>query len=241
MTSITARLVRRLEHFAPLSAHERHALDDAAGTVRRFESRDDLAKQGDPVQGIFGIIDGFACRYKILPDGRRQTLAFLLPGDLCDPRTFLLSRMDHSVAALGPVEASVFAREAIQQLSMLPNLAHAMAWSALVQHSISREWLLNVGHRSSFERISHLFCEVYARLDAVGLASDQSCDVPLTQTEIADALAISPVHVNRTLMELRHTGLVSFHGKRLVIHEMAALRRAAGFNPTYLHLRRDQP
>jgi CRP-like cAMP-binding protein len=116
-----------------------------------------------------------------------------------------------------------------------------MAWSALVQHSISREWLLNVGHRSSFERISHLFCEVYARLDAVGLASDQSCDVPLTQTEIADALAISPVHVNRTLMELRHTGLVSFHGKRLVIHEMAALRRAAGFNPTYLHLRRDQP
>jgi CRP-like cAMP-binding protein len=144
--------------------------------------------------------------------------------------------MDHSIAALGPVEAVVLAPEVAQKLNVFPGIRRALALSSLVQVAIAREWLLNVGHRSSYERISHLFCEIHARQSAVGLVHDDGCDVPLTQTDIADALAISPVHVNRTLMELRRTGLVTFHNRRLVIHDLRTLRNAAGFDSAYLHL-----
>jgi CRP-like cAMP-binding protein len=234
MSGITVRLTRRLEHFAPLSPQERALLQETATSVRRFESRDDLAKQGAPLPGLLAITYGFAARYKLLPDGRRQLLALLLPGDVCDPRALLSPQMDHSIAALGPVEAVVFPEDAVRQLEERPALARALARSALVHEAIGRQWLLSVGHRSSFERITHLFCEIHARLDAVGLAPGRACDVPLTQVDIADTVAITPVHVNRTLMELRRTRLVTFQNKRLVIHDLRSLQRAAGFDPSYL-------
>jgi CRP-like cAMP-binding protein len=234
---ITARVVRRLKHFAPLTEVEQYTLERTC-TVKRFGSHDELAKLGAPLPGVFAITDGFAARSRILPDGRRQILAYLIPGDLCDPRGRLLSRMDHSITALGPVEAAVFSDEAIQRLERYPGLARGFALNALVEQSVTREWLVNIGHRSSLVRLGHLFCEIHARLEAVGLTDERGCVVPLTQTELADTLAISAVHVNRTLMELRRAGLVSFHAKRLVIHDLPALRKAAGFNATYLQLGR---
>jgi CRP-like cAMP-binding protein len=238
MLNLTGRLIRRFERFADLEATETRALEAAASSTRRFDSRDTLAKQGDPTDRIFVILDGFACRYRLLPDGRRQILAYLLPGDMCDSRTFVLSRMDHSIAALCPVEAAVLSQEDVQRLERHPALAAAIAWNALAHQSIMREWLVNVGNRTSFERISHLFCETFARLQVVGLTTDNSCELPLTQMELADTLALSSVHVNRTLMELRRSGLVTFHSRHLVIHDSAALRSAAGFDPAYLHLER---
>jgi CRP-like cAMP-binding protein len=237
MTNLAARLIARLEQFSPLTLAEKCALEDAAVTVRRFAPRDELARQGSPVPPLLAIYDGFACRYRTLPDGRRQILGFLMPGELGDSRMFLFDHMDHSVATLGPVEAALLGREAVQRLENYPGLARAMAGSSVVHDAISREWLMNVGHRSSFERISHLFCEIYTRLQAVGLVREHACEVPLTQADIADALAITPVHVNRTLMELRRTGLLTFHSKRLVIHDLQALANAAGFDASYLRVR----
>jgi CRP-like cAMP-binding protein len=235
MRRISARVFRHLGQFAPLTDVESRALEEAlVPTVRRFQARDGLAKQGERMPGVFVILDGFACRYKVLPDGRRQMLALLLPGQVSDPRSVLLPRMDHSIAALGPVEAAFLAKDVVQRLERLPVLWNAMALSALVQQSIAHEWLVNVGHRSSFERISHLFCEIHTQMEAVGLVQDGSCEMPLTQADIADALAITPVHVNRTLMELRRTGLVSFQSRRLTIHDVAALHRVAGFDACYL-------
>jgi CRP-like cAMP-binding protein len=236
MTELTSRLVRKLEHYEKLPAEEKKALELAASGVLRVRQRDTLTKQGSPVDRIFAIVEGFACRYCLLPDGRRQISAFLLPGDMCDTRMFALARMDHSICALSPVEALQYSAESVRRLEQLPVLSRVLARSSIAQQSIAREWLLNVGHRTAFERLCHFFCEIFERLQAVDLVRDYSCELPLTQVEIADTLALTSVHVNRTLMELRRSQLVTFQNKQLVIHDYAALRRVAGFDPAYLHL-----
>jgi len=236
MTDSISRLVRRLEHCEKLPPEERNPLELAASSIVRFRQRDTLIKQGAPVDRIFIIADGIACRYTLLPDGRRQISAFMLPGDICDTRTFALARMDHSICALSPVEAVQLSAAAVRKLEEQPVLSRTLAWNAVVQQSIAREWLLNVGHRTAFERLSHLFCELFERLLAVDLVRDNACELPLTQVEIADTLALTSVHVNRTLMELRRSKLVTFQNRHLVIHDQGALRRVAGFDPAYLHL-----
>ena len=117
-----------------------------------------------------------------------------------------------------------------------PTLARAVWWSSFVEESIAREWIVNVGYRSAFERLSHLFCELYVRLERIGLAQNFACKLPIRQSEIADTLALSAVHVNRTLMELRRSGLLSLNNRRLVIHDLPRLQAAAGFDPAYLHV-----
>ena len=241
MSDLTYRLKLRLERYAPLHAVETMALAAAATTVRRFAPRDHLARQGDPVDRIFIVVEGFACRYKFMPDGRRQITAFMLPGDLCDTRTFALGKLDHSIAALSPVETILLSEDTARRLEVMPGLQRALALGSVVQHSIAREWLTNVGHRTSFERLSHLLCELFERLQAVGLTRDHKCELPLTQVEIGDALGLTSVHVNRTLMEMRRSGLLTFQSKQLIIHDYDSLRRAAGFDPSYLHLQRLEP
>ena len=238
MSSNAERLIRRLEHRTPLSPDDKWTLESVTSTVRHFEPREYLAKQGSPVERLFVVIEGFACRYRLLPDGRRQITAFLLPGDVCDIGTFALSYMDHSIAALSAVDAAVFTADAVPRLRARPMLVELLAWNAAVQQSIAREWLVNVGHRTSFERLGHLLCEIYERLQVVGLARDGIFRLPLTQSEIADTLALSPVHVNRTLMELRRSGLVTSQNRQIVIHDYPGLCRAAGFDRGYLHLER---
>ena len=237
MESNAARLIRKLEHCVPLGPEEKRALEEACASVQRFAARDDLLKEGDPSPAVHLILDGYACRYKLLSDGRRQIVGYFLPGDLCDVRVCILKRMDHSIGTLSAVKTAVLSREHVLALmDRHPRLARAFWWVTLVEESITREWVVNVGHRTAFERAAHLFCEVFTRLHSVGLTTENSCELPVTQTELADALALSAVHVNRVLMEMRHTGLVTFRAQRLTIHDHDALRSVAGFNPAYLHL-----
>jgi CRP-like cAMP-binding protein len=233
---ITSRLALRLGQYAPLRTEDKRALEAEAITIRRFGPRENLSRQGERVERIFIIVEGFACRYKLLPDGRKQIVAFMLPGDLCDTRSFALPVMDHSIAAMSTVDAVVLTAAAVRRLESVPGLAQVLARSSLVHQSIAREWMINIGHRTSFERLGHLLCELFERLYAVGLVRDGACEMPMTQPDLADTLALSAVHVNRTLMELRRSGLVSFQSKQLIIHDYASLRRAAGFDPEYLYL-----
>jgi CRP-like cAMP-binding protein len=231
------RLIRKLENFAPLSEDEKAALLSACTTVRRYGAHEDLIQEGSPTDGVKIILEGLACRYKVLPDGRRQIVAYFVPGDLCDLRTFLLKRMDHSIGTLCPIEAALLPQESVLELTeRYPRLTRALWWSTLVEEAITREWVVNVGHRTAFERMAHLFCEIFTRLQAVGLTHENRCDLPLTQTELADTLALSAVHVNRTLMEMRRAHLVTFQAKQLIIHDRAGLQSVAGFDPNYLHL-----
>ena len=232
-----SRLIRKLENFAPLPEEERRALLSATNTIRRYAAHEDLIQEGAPTDGVKIILDGLACRYKVLPDGRRQIVAYFVPGDMCDLRVFLLKRMDHSIGTLCPVEAALLPQESVLELTeRYPRLTRALWWSTLVEEAIAREWIVNVGHRTAFERMAHLFCEIFLRLQAVGLTHENRCDLPLTQTELADTLALSAVHVNRTLMDMRRARLVTFQAKQLIIHDRQALQSVAGFDPNYLHL-----
>ena len=230
-------LLRRLENFAELAEEEKRALHDAAGPVRSYGSHEDLIREGEQPNGVNVIVSGFACRHKMLLDGRRQVIGYFLPGDMCDARVFILKRMDHTVSTLTSSYVTMLSREAVLDMtSRYPRLTRALWWNTLVEEAICREWLVNIGQRTALERIAHLFCEIYLRLQTVGLATAAGCELPVTQSELADTVALSTVHVNRTLKELRRMGLVSMSSKSLVIHDLPGLRALAMFDAGYLHL-----
>jgi CRP-like cAMP-binding protein len=230
-------LILKLENFTELSDEEKRDLHEAAGPVRAYSSHEDLIREGEHATGVSVVVSGFACRHKMLPDGRRQIIGYFLPGDMCDARVFILKRMDHTISTLAPSSVAVLSRESILDLtSRYPRLTRAFWWNTLVEEAISRQWLVSIGQRTALERIAHLFCEIYVRLQAVGLATSEGCELPVTQSELADTVALSTVHVNRTLKELRRVGLVSMSNKSLVIHDFAGLRSLAMFDAGYLHL-----
>jgi CRP-like cAMP-binding protein len=235
MSSAAYRWFRRLSRFATFTPEEQRALEEVSAVTRRCAVSDDLAKAGEPADRVLVILEGLACRHKLLPDGRRQILAYLFPGDMGDPRQVLQARVDYSMCVLWPAEVAVLTAASIQKLERYPNLSTAIARYSLMQQAITREWLVNVGHRTAFERLGHLLCEIYVRLDAVGLTREYAFELPLTQAELGDTLALSAVHVNRTLMELRRLKLVTFQNRQVLIHDYPALQAAAGFDPAYLN------
>src|SRR5436190_3288043 len=169
MNSAAYRWLRRLSRFATFTPDEQRALEEACVTSRRYAIGDDLQKIGDPGERIFVVLEGLVCRHKLLPDGRRQILSYLFAGDMGDPRQLVQSRADCSMCILWPSEVTLLTQPAVQRLEHHPNITLALARYQLMQQCIAREWLVNVGHRTAFERLGHLVCEIYLRLDAVGL------------------------------------------------------------------------
>ena len=205
--------------------------------MRELPARRDLIREGEKPKAVNLVLQGWACRYKQLPNGRRQTVHFFIPGDLCDANVFILDQMDHGIASItqlryGEIGAAEF--EAIMARS--PTLTRALWLNELVNASVAREWVANVGQRSAIERIAHVFCEMFVRLESLGLTEGTSCDWPLTQSDLADATGLTPVHVNRTLQLLRSQGLIELRGRRLLVHDLDGLKRLSMFNPNYLHL-----
>lgn len=230
-------LARRLLAFTTLTQDDAAAIDAISSrTQREVAPRRDVIREGDEPRSAMLIVEGWVCRYKTLPDGRRQIVAFCVPGELCDPGLQMLKRMDHSVGAITRVKLAEIARDDLDALlERRPHLAQALRRGDLVSAAIQREWALNLGQRTAIERIAHLLCETYLRLVPLGLAQGNSCEFPLTQVDLADATGLTPVHVNRTLQELRRCGLIQLHNKRLNIPDMTALRATALFNDAYLH------
>jgi len=235
MTLMVERLLCRLEQFGRLSLAEKLAIEDAVTAVRRFAPYADICRDDSTFDGVHLVLEGFACRYHTSREGRRQITGYCVPGDLCDARMFVLNWRDHSIGALGPVEAAIFSRQSLQELTeRFPGLTRGFWATTLCDESIAREWIINAGHRTALARVAHVLCELYVRLRAVGMAEPDSCDMPLTQHDLGEALALSTVHVNRTLMELRRLKLVTFQNRQVVIHDYSALQTAAGFDPAYL-------
>ncbi|HEX2136549.1 MAG TPA: Crp/Fnr family transcriptional regulator [Microvirga sp.] len=235
-------LIRKLEQFTRLSAEDKRALERAASLkVRLLRPREDIIREGDRPKQVTLILDGWAFRYKQLEDGRRQIMAYLIPGDICDLRMFILKEMDHSVGAVGPMRVAEIPADALIELTeSYPRIGRALWWNSLVEEAIGREWIVNNSQRTAFERMAHLLCEVFIRLRAVGLTNGRSCELPVTQAEMADTTGLSAVHVNRTLMELRDANLIVLKGKTLTIPDLEALKAAGWFNAKYLHLERDR-
>ena len=233
-------LTRRLEEYTPLTDADRAELaslcDQSTHTV---QARSDLIREGDAPRSIYVILDGWACHYRALANGRRQIVDFAIPGDLCDLNLFILDRMDHSVSAITRLRVAEVGREVFHRVvTNFPNITTALWWVELVSKSIHREWIVSVGQRSARERVAHLFSEMFLRLESVGMTDGFSCDFPLTQNDIAETTGLTSVHVNRTIQDLRREGLIVLERRRLTIPDMLALQGAGLFNPDYLHIRR---
>jgi CRP-like cAMP-binding protein len=238
----TSRLILRLSHFYVPSADEVHALESAAGAVRLHRPHETLLREGEPAAHICLLLTGFAYGCRFLPDGRRQIVSYLIPGDLCDLRLLLLPNAAHTVSTLTAANVVPYSRETLLVLiDRYPNLGRALCWLALQEEMIAREWLVNIGQRTAVERLAHLLCEIFTRMQAVRLTEGGRCEIPLTQVELADTLALSTVHINRTLQELRRRGLLSLSGGMLEIHDFGALQSVAMFAPNYLYSGREPP
>jgi CRP-like cAMP-binding protein len=234
---MTNPLLRKLSNFTKLSDEECAVVNECTRDIREFAARDDVISQGDRTGGVKLLLAGFACRYKVLEDGRRQIVAYFVPGDLCDLRVFILKRMDHSIGAIVASKVATISPENVLKLTHnYPTLTRALWWSTLVEEAIAREWIVNVGQRNALERMAHLFCELLYRFRAVGLNEGNSCTLPLTQVELAETLGLSSVHVNRTLQELRRQKLITLENGTLTIQDLDALKEVSFFNPDYLHL-----
>lgn len=229
-------LIRKLEAFAPLPEADRLLLDDVVGTSREVKAHTDLVREGDTPEHIQLILEGFACRYKLLADGKRHIMAYLIPGDFCDLHVFILKAMDHTIATLSPCRVVPIPRARILELMERPAIARALWWCSLVDEATLREWLVNIGARSPEHRIAHLLCELLLRLQTVGLATDGSYELPITQAELGDTMGLTNVHVNRVLQRLRAEGLITLGQGTLTILDVPRLKAFSGFNPNYLHL-----
>lgn len=233
-----APLIERLRRSDRLSDKECAALAAAAQEQRGHLPRRCIARSGVPLRNSQLLVEGFVSRECELPDGRRRILAIHVPGDFVDLHAFVLKSLDHEVMALSPATMVLFPHERLMTLvNENHHLGRILWFATTVDAAVHREWIASYG-RSAVARLAHLFCELRARLEAVGLADTSGYALPITQIDLADATALTPVHVNRTLRQLREAGLVDFRSGRVEIGDLGGLERLAGFDPAYLFLDR---
>ncbi len=196
-----------------------------------------LLLQGNVPSAVHVVIKGQAYRYRLLEDGRRQIVAILVPGDICDFEAVMRGRADYGVATMTDCVLGQLPVNTIADFTTIePELARALWRYLLRDQAIAREWLVNVGCRTALERVAHLICEFRLRLQAVGLTKGDAFIMQMTQAEIADLLGLSTVHINRTLKQLRKLGLVDYSKSIISVLDIPALEKVAGFNPTYLKM-----
>ncbi|CAO4174870.1 Crp/Fnr family transcriptional regulator [Methylorubrum extorquens] len=233
----TAMLIRKLESIATLTDEQRQAVLSLPVRTHTLAARQDIVRDGDKPSHCCLILDGWACRYKLLGDGRRQILSFHIPGDVPDLQSLHIHTMDHSLATVTKATVAFIPHESLMELTLRHPSIGTLLWrDTLIDAGIFRAWMIGMGRRSAFEQVAHLFCEMYLKLQAVGLAEHYRCPLPLTQIDLADALGLTSVHVNRVLKEMRGRTLITLHGQTLVIEAWDELLRVAEFDPTYLHL-----
>ncbi len=221
-----------------VSDEEADALRSAAGEAREVGPDHAILRAGEELRASTLLIEGILCRYKDLRDGQRQISELHVAGDFADLHSFTLKRLDHSVMSLTRCRLVAFPHERLTAITeRFPHLTRLLWFSTNLDAAIHREWTVSLGRRTALSRTAHIFCELRIRMEVVGLADEHGYALELTQTDLAECLGLTPVHVNRTLRELRERGLVEWRGRRVTIHDWDGLVRAAEFDPSYLYLR----
>ncbi|MCQ0989070.1 Crp/Fnr family transcriptional regulator [Jiella marina] len=228
-------LPQEARHGAQLADADERILIELARRTQRAEAGRDIVAEGTEPHSIILILDGWACRYKVLPDGKRLNTSIFLPGDLCEPFGVLPRFMDHALATLTPV---VFARIPLSAIRRAarehPRIEEALWWDLLAMTAIEREHMISLGRRLATERLGHVFCEFHLRLAMAGRVDGLSYDMPVTQSALSDLFGLSVVQTNRSLAELRQRGLISLRKRRLTILDLEGLREFSSFDGTYL-------
>jgi CRP-like cAMP-binding protein len=232
------RFVQKLQGFAELTDEAVGALEATTSQPQAFKPRHDLIREGDRPGPVFVVLEGWAIRYKVLPNGSRQIMAFLMPGDACDLNIGMLAEMDHSIQTVTQATVAKVSGETMSDLMTThPSIAQAMYVAQLVDEGTLRAWIVSLGRRSSVERASHLLLELYVRSVRIKEMRHDEIELPLSQLVLADALGMTPVHINRVLQELRLSGAITLRRGVLRIQDPAALTRISGFDDNYLHRR----
>jgi CRP-like cAMP-binding protein len=221
-----------------VSPEEEQAIRDSIAEVRTLPADRTVIRAGEPLDFSTMLLDGIMCRYKDLSDGQRQISALHIAGDFVDLHSFTLKQLDHNIMTLTPCRVGIVPHGGLHAITeRLPHLTRLYWFSTNVDAALHREWELSLGRRTAIARIAALFCEMNLRLQIVGLSDGQTYDLPLTQTDLAECVGLTSIHVNRTLKELREQGLVQFKSGRVSISDWAGLQSIAEFDPAYLYLR----
>lgn len=227
----------KLERRAQLDESDRSAFLALPHKIKECEPGKYLAREGAPPEDSSLVISGFVVRHKLTVDGDRQIVSVHISGDFVDLEASLLKVSDHNVQSLTRCEIATIPHQAIIELiDAHPRIGRAMWVDTLIDASIFREWVMNVGRRQAKERIAHLFCEFARRLEVAGLGTTTGYQLPMTQEQLADATGLTPVHVNRSLKALERDGLIVREKRFVRIPDWELLRDLSGFNELYLHL-----
>jgi CRP-like cAMP-binding protein len=235
-------LVRKLTSHSALDPDDCEAILALPHTMRTLDPGSYMIREGDLPKHCCVLVSGFAFRHKTTGDGQRQILSIHMAGEFIDLHNIYLETSDHNIQALSRAEIAFVPRGAVSDLAAArPGVARALWTDTLIDAAIFREWVVNVGRRTSISRIAHLLCEVALRMEAADLSKDGKYQLPLTQEQIADATGLTPVHVNRVLKELGRLGLILRDKRSVSIPDWDQLRHIGDFNARYLHLDSNLP
>ena len=230
-------LVRQLEALSPLEAEDRQALLDLPYRLRQLDAGSYVIREGDKPKHCAVLVRGYAFRQKVTGVGSRQILSICIPGDSIDLQNMFLGVSDHGVQLLTSARVADLPREPLQQLVLSrPRIGEAVILLSLVEASILREWVVNVGRRDARSRIAHILCEFAVRLEQRELTYDHGFELPMTQEQLADATGLTAVHVNRVLKGLETDGLISRKRRYIHFDDWRRLQDAGDFNRRYLHI-----
>ncbi|GAB5468483.1 MAG: Crp/Fnr family transcriptional regulator [Rhodospirillales bacterium] len=236
LQSVTQYLIKKLAPFLAVTDQMEDALRILAQDNGRFARNDQIIAAGDAYSHIYLVNGGWAVRYKLLESGDRQIVNFALPGDFLCFNAALFEESDYYLSA--QTEMDVFVMQITpfsKMLAIQPELALALSWANAHEEALMAERIVSLGRRTAMERMAHLFCELWRRLELLNLTEGSKFPMPLTQEDLADTLGLSTVHVNRTLQKLRANQLVATTGDQIRILDMKGLERTAGFDDGYLH------
>jgi CRP-like cAMP-binding protein len=232
----TEMVIRRLRVNSVVSEEDAKALRTLPSTVKEVPEETRLVREGDRPTRCIVIMSGFAFRSKVSETGKRQILSFHPAGDMPDLHGLLLDRMDHDLTTLSRARVAFIEHHHINQIiETRPQLARALWRETIVDASIFREWIVTLGTRDAAGRLAHLLAEMRSRLVAVGLAADDEFEFPITQSELAEALGISAVHVNRVIQSFRSEGVLDVKRNTVKLNDLERVIESGGFNELYLH------
>ncbi len=232
-------LINRVGHYVDL---EQESFESLSALPHRIETRrpgEEIVAIGETVDFVFVIETGWAIRYRILDDGRRQIVNFMLPGACFDMMSMAYAKSDHAISAVTELRLRrLKSADFLKAISTRPSLATAFWWVAIQEEAILREQIVRLGRRSAKERVSHLLLELNRRIAAIEGRLTDFINLPFPQALFADALGLSVVHVSRTLTKLKAEGMISTSSEGIEILDRDRMAEMCDFNSRYLHLER---
>lgn len=212
------------------------ALESVVREVREVSARKVLVRRGELVNSSTMLVEGFLCRYMDDREGYRQLVALHVPGDFVDLHAFPMKRLDHDIATLSPCTVAMVDHRALAEITETrPKLTRMLWYSTLLDAAQHREWIFRLGRLGAEGRIAHFMAELHARLRMIGMGDEDGFALPILQSDLAEAVGLTSVHVNRTLRTLREEGVLTFRNGQVTIENRAKLHAIAEFEPDYLY------